>query len=332
MVNQAPRPETIDKLARGVYPAFAMLAGMQLDLFTPLKDGPKTAGEIAEAIGVGSAKLRPLLYALVVAGLLTVEESLFSNTLETAHFLVRGRSAYMGGRHESMVETWNAVLKTAESVRTGSAQAKIDFSALSPEEVKTNRGRRHLDTMAAGRDLVTRYDFSSYRTLLDVGGGSGGLAIAITEAHPGIRATVADLPNVVPVTQYFVEEAGTAERVRAVAADILEGLATGPYDVAVLRNFIQVLSVCQARVALRNINQAIKAGGSIYILGSIIADSRIFPPETVASNLYFLNIYDGGQAYTEGEYRGWLTEAGFEDIERVVLPGATSIMRARKPA
>jgi SAM-dependent methyltransferase len=330
MIGQAPHPETIDKLARAVYPAFAMLAGMQLDLFTPLKDGPMSAGQLATNLGVDQGKLGPLLYALVVAGLLTVEEDLFSNTLETAHFLVRGSSAYMGGRHESMGETWNAVLKTAASVRTGSAQAKVDFSALSPEEVKTNRGRRHLDTIAAGRDLATRYDFSSYRTLLDVGGGSGGLAIAITEAHPDIRATVADLPNVVPVTQYFVEEAGATERVRAVGADILEGLATGPYDVAVLRNFIQVLSVSQARLAFRNINQAIKTDGSIYVLGSIIDDSRVSPPETVASNLYFLNIYDGGQAYTEGEYRGWLTEAGFVDIKRVVLPGATSIITARK--
>jgi hypothetical protein len=29
----------------------------------------------------------------------------------------------------------------------------------------------------------------------------------------------------------------------------------------------------------------------------------------VASSLNFLNIYDVGQSYTEGEYRDWLTEA-----------------------
>jgi precorrin-6B methylase 2 len=133
--------------------------------------------------------------------------------------------------------------------------------------------------MAAGRDLIAKFEFTSYRTLLDVGGGTGGVAIAITEACPGIRATVADLPNVVPVAQSFVEEAGAAGRVQVMAANAAEGSLTGSFDVAVLRNFIQVLSPSQARLALRSVIQAIRPGGAIYVLGSIIDDSRISPRE-----------------------------------------------------
>jgi hypothetical protein len=44
--------------------AFAMLAAMQLDVFTPLKGGLKTAEDIAHAIGVGPARLGLLLSAL----------------------------------------------------------------------------------------------------------------------------------------------------------------------------------------------------------------------------------------------------------------------------
>ena len=64
------RPETIDKLRFAADSYLAALAGMQLDLFTPLKDGPKTAEEIAQATGVGPARLRLLLYSLVAAELL----------------------------------------------------------------------------------------------------------------------------------------------------------------------------------------------------------------------------------------------------------------------
>ena len=32
-------------------------------------------------------------------------------------------------------------------------------------------------------------------------------------------------------------------------------------------------------------------------------------------NLIFLNLYDQGQAHTEGEHRIWLTEAGFSEID-----------------
>jgi hypothetical protein len=63
-------PTTIETLADAVYPSFAMLAGMELDLFTPLKDGPLTAEEIARAAGTDRAKTAPLLHALVAIGLL----------------------------------------------------------------------------------------------------------------------------------------------------------------------------------------------------------------------------------------------------------------------
>ena len=61
---QTPIDNPIEKLTTSVYPPFALLAGMELDLFTPLKDGPMSAEQIAAAIGGGSTKLKALLYAL----------------------------------------------------------------------------------------------------------------------------------------------------------------------------------------------------------------------------------------------------------------------------
>ena len=50
MTESLPQPETIDKLEMSAYSAFAMLAGMQLDLFTPLQNGPMSAEQLAKAI------------------------------------------------------------------------------------------------------------------------------------------------------------------------------------------------------------------------------------------------------------------------------------------
>ena len=69
MPNADHKPETIKNLRFAVDAGFAMLAGMQLELFTPLKMGPMTAEQLAAAIGVGPTRLRLLLYVLVVAGL-----------------------------------------------------------------------------------------------------------------------------------------------------------------------------------------------------------------------------------------------------------------------
>ncbi len=323
----------IRKIAGAVYPAFAMLAGMQLDLFTRLKDGPMNAEQIADAIGVGSAKLKPLLYALVVAGLLTVEEELFANTEAANRFLVRGSPSCVVDEHELHSDLWNAALKTAESIRTGLPQAKHDYSAMSKDELQQFFRGEHPYAVAYGRDLVARYDFSSYRTLLDVGGGSGGLAIAVTETCPHIQATVVDLPTVTPITQHFVEEAGAEGRVQVVAADVVRDSLPGFYDVAVLSAFIQVLSPDDARRALKNVSKVVNPGGAIYITGfGIIDNSRTSPPEEARFNLVFINVYDEGQAYTEQEHRDWLAEAGFESVERVTLPAGGSIVTARKPS
>ena len=113
-----------------------MLAGMQLDVFTPMKDGPLTAEQIAAAIGVGPSRLRLLLYVLVTAGLLTEQDGRFSNTAEANHFLVKGLPSYLGNKHATIAMTWSAYLKTAESIRSGVPQAKLDFSNSSQEDVE----------------------------------------------------------------------------------------------------------------------------------------------------------------------------------------------------
>ena len=325
-------PETINRIADAAYPALAMLAGMQLDLFTPLEHGPMTAEEIAQAIGVGSAKLKPLLYALVAADLLTVDGDWFANTPESAHFLVSGRPEYIGHRHANMARRWKSVLHTSESILEGKAQAKLDFSDIGEDELEVFARGMHQETLNAGRDLVARYDFSKHRNLVDVGGGTGAMSFAAVEAHPHICATIADLPAMTPITQRSVSEAGFSERVQVVTADLVEGTLDGSYDAVIMKSFIQVLNPDQARRALANIHRVTEPGGTVYILGAVLDESRLSPPEAVASSLNFLNVYDGGQSYTEGEYREWLTEAGYVDVGRVVTSSGSSIVTARKPS
>jgi SAM-dependent methyltransferase len=330
-MTSPPQPTIIQKLM-DVYPSFALLAGMQLDLFTPLKDGPLRAEQIADTTGVRLTKLRPLLYALAAAGLLSVEGDRFSNTDEANHFLVRGSPLCMAREHELYANLWHASLQTAESIRTAQPQARHDYAEMSDEALASFFHSLHPDAVATGQMLAAHYDFSSYRTLLDLGGGSGGLAIAVAEICPHIQATVVDLPTVTPITHRFVTSAGVADRIKIVAANPVEQVIDGRFDVAVLKAFIQVLSPEAAHCALKNISAAIAPGGSIYILGSGILDnSRTSPPELATFNIIFLNLYDAGQAYTEGEYFDLLVEAGFAGCKRDTLSDGSAVVMARKP-
>lgn len=330
MTDSAPETTIVDKLEWAVWPSFAMLAGIQLGLFTHLKDGPRSLEQIAHSVAVKPDKLRPLLYALAASGLLAVEKNLFCNTSEANHLLVKGSPSYRGAKHKTLSNNWHAGLKTAESILTGSPQAKLDFSADSKDKLEAFFRGNHPQALRRGRELLATYDLSSHRTVLDVGGGSGGLAIAVTEAFPHIHATVVDLPMVAPITKRIVEEAGAADRIEVIAADVLTDKLTGSFDAAVLSSIIQVLSPDKARRAIKNIGKVLNPGGAIYIRGDILDDSGVSPLGAVMRNLIYLNIYDEGQAYTEREHREWLREAGFEHFERRILPDEFSFVRARK--
>ena len=180
--------------------------------------------------------------------------------------------------------------------------------------------------------MLAEYDFSSSRRLIDVAGGTGGVAIAIAQACPQLRATVVDLPTVTPITQRLVLEAGVADRVEVVAVDVVNGTLEGSFDVAVMSKFIPVISRDQAQRALNNVSQAMEPGSTLYINdGGTLDNSRLSPPDTVRQNLWFINVFDEGQARTEQERKEWLADVGFEDIKRDSFPDGSSIMVAHKP-
>jgi 2-hydroxy-4-(methylsulfanyl)butanoate S-methyltransferase len=326
------KPATISRLAHGVYAPMAMLAGMQLDVFTPLKNGPMTAQALGKELGVKPEKLRLLLYALVHAELLGVDGDRFANTPEADAYLVRGRAAYMGSAHELYSDLWGAALTAGQSVRAGTPQVKHDFAAMSDAELAAFFRGLHAGALATGRQLAATYGFGRYRKLLDVGGGSGGAAIAACESCPDLQATVIELPRVAAIAQSIVKEAKLEDRVRVLAADIRERAPQGRFDAAVMRSLIQVLGREDARRALQNVGGAIDRGGALFIVGHVLEDSRLAPAAAVAMNLAFLSIYDEGQAYTEQEHRTWLAHAGFAEVEvhYGAAPGGASIVTARK--
>lgn len=142
------------------------------------------------------------------------------------------------------------------------------------------------------------------------------MAITLTQACPHIRAIVVDLLLVTPITQKIVKEARATDRVSVLAADVVRGPLPGAYDVAVVRELLQVLSPDAARRAVQNIGAAVNPGGTIYIINQILDDTRTAPLEAIGFNLNFVNRFYTGESYTEHEHRRWLREAGFVDIER----------------
>jgi SAM-dependent methyltransferase len=138
-----------------------------------------------------------------------------------------------------------------------------------------------------------------------------------------------EVDRVVPIAKQFIDEAGLAHRIAAVECDVTKMPPPDVFDVAVLRNFLQVLAPPEAERAVRNVVQSVRPGGEIYIIGFVLDDERRAPWEAAAYDVVFSNIYSSGQTYTDGEYRVWLQLAGCGDIERRLLRNNMSLITAR---
>jgi hypothetical protein len=316
-------PETIERLQANVTAAFAMLAGMQLEVFTHLADGSRSAAQLAASLGVAEERLSRLLYALVLAGLLERRDDGFANIPEATTFLVKGLPGYVGGVHELLDQLWHADLLTAQSIRSGRPAALHDFAAASDEEMAAMLRGMHSGPVGAARDLLQRFDFSGVRSLIDIGGGTGGLVATLCDALPELRGTLFELPRTAALAEPILRATTGGDRVAIEVGDILVAPPTGTYDALTMRALVQVLGPADAA--------SLRPGGAFYIAGGGILDNdRLGPRAAVFWNVTFMNLYPAGAAYTEAEHAQWLSAANCGDLQRVTLPSGGGIIRATK--
>ena len=324
-------PDTINRLEAGVPPALALLAGMDLDVFSHLAHGPRSAAMLASDLGVDGERLSRLLYALVLTNLITHENGQFANSPEAAEFLVKGKPRYIGGGHELTREIWEADLKSAESIRRGAPAALHDFTEMTEASlVAFLRGMIPFAT-ATGRALGRQFDFSAVGSIVDVGGGSGAALAGLMEQHPTMLGTLFELPSVAKAAAALLADFPCRDRIDIETGNITTEPLKGKHDVALLRALVQVLSPEDAAKAIKHAVAGLRPGGHIYITGSgILNDDRVSPPGGVYLNVTLMNFYPAGRSYTNSEHVSWLKAAGCTDPVQVTLRGGSEVIRATR--
>ncbi len=323
-------PVAINQHLANVYPSLAMMAGMQLELFTAIGDAGENLESLAMMLDLKAIKLRPLLYALVCANLLSLAGNTFRNTEETKEFLIKGKPRYIGGMHSAYSDLWASTMHTAESIRTGRPQAEHNFSSMSKNELRAFIRGLDAGASATARRLQKEFQMGRFNDVLDAGGGSGGLAIALAQICPKLKLTVAELANVAPITRECIDERKLGARITVTECDLVNQKIQGSYDAIVMRSVLQVLSPEEARSALSNAVNGLKPKGEFFMVGRMLDDSRLTPLDSVAVNVMFLNVYQNGQAYTEGEYKEFFKLAGLSGMTRTLLSGGYSILKGTK--
>jgi SAM-dependent methyltransferase len=153
------------------------------------------------------------------------------------------------------------------------------------------------------------------RRMVDVAGGHGAFSMAMCRRHPGLHATVLDLPPSAAVGRKIVAEQGYADRISFHEGDIFELGLGDDLDVVSIFNLVHHLSEERDRALCRMAREALRPGGCL-----VIGDSaRPEPGEEVSehgaiSSLLFY-AWSHSRNFMPSEIRAWMHEAGFDEVE-----------------
>ncbi len=143
-------------------------------------------------------------------------------------------------------------------------------------------------------------------SLLDVAGGHGWFAAAICKRHPGLKATVIDLPGSVQVGREIVRETGTTS-VTFSEGDMLRDDLGGPHDGALAFSILHHLKPDDRTALLQRIRAALKPGGTLAILDMFRPGAN--EPRVASAAIFHLT--SGSDVLSEPELEAHLAQAGF---------------------
>jgi 2-polyprenyl-3-methyl-5-hydroxy-6-metoxy-1,4-benzoquinol methylase len=303
----------------------ALKTAIELDLFTLVAAGHKTAEQLAGACQAAPRGVRILADNLTILGFLRKQDDRYELTLDTATFLDRKSPAYLGGTLVFLLtpKVQECFQQLTAAVRRGGT-ATSDEGTVSydnPIWVEFARAMGPLMRLPALAlcDLVGG-DTGRPLRVLDVAAGHGLFGITIAERFPRAQITALDWPNVLAVAQENARVAGVADRHALRPGSAFDIDWGGPYDVVLLTNFLHHFDVPTCAQLAAKTFAALAPGGRAITLEFIPNPDRVTPPGTATFALTMLATTAHGDAYTFAEYQQIFTRAGFPRCDFHALP------------
>jgi hypothetical protein len=339
--ENAVKPDAIYEMALGFAVTKTLVTARRLGLFEALSDAEKSAEELAQEKGLAAYPTEMLLNTCVTLKLCRKTEGRYSNTPLAQRFLTRGGGHDLGRFldhfNDHMVPAWTYL---EDAVRTGHAQIQrlvgdkndhffqaIDKGA-NDLEVFMETMEQH--SLLEGEALARTYDFEAHHELLDVGGGTGAMDVAIVRAHPHLRAIVFDRPPVCAIAKRKIQEHGLADQIHAQPGDFFKDPLPRRADVLLLSGILHNWSPVNAKAILCRCAQALPVGGTLLISEQLLNADKTGPLPAALCSLNMLVMMEGGQEYNEAEYADFLVHSGFQLLETRSTGGLRQLLIARR--
>jgi hypothetical protein len=322
------------QMAAGSWVAAALYGAAKLGLADLLADGPRSAAEMAPATGTHAPTLHRFLRTLGSLGIVTdtgggryaltpLGEALKSGAPGAA------RSTIMMFGGPIFWRSWEEIVYSLQTGKTGFEKVwgmgAFDYLAQHPEEASLFSETMVGFHWSEPPTVADAYDFSSLKTVVDVGGASGNMLAAILARHPGVRGVLYDLPHVVRDAPALLKARGIDDRVTIEAGSFFERVPSGG-DAYVMSHIIHDWSEEQCLTILGNCRKAMRADSRLLIVETVIPEDNS-PHQGKLQDLVML-VLPGGQERTEAEYDALLTKGGFQLRRVIPTSSVVSIVEA----
>ena len=324
MSEQTPQvsPERFFQTVNAYQQTAAIKAAVELDLFTAVGEGARTARELAARCRASERGIRILCDYLVVIGFLTKEGGGYGLTPD---FLDRRSPAYMGGALEFLLSPMitGGFEDLAAAVRKGGTVAP-EGGTVAPENpvwVKFARAMvPMMMTPAQAMAQMVNEGGGGRLKVLDIAAGHGMFGIAVARQNPEAEVVALDWPGVLEVAKENARAAGVAGRYGTLEGSAFDvDFGTG-YDLVLLTNFLHHFDPPTCEGLLRRVHAALAEGGRAFTLEFVPNEDRVSPPVAAAFSMMMLGGTPAGDAYTFAEFERMFRNAGFSRSELRQLP------------
>lgn len=296
-----------------------MFAAVALGVFERLHQGSSSASDLAIELKLHPGALERLLDGCAAIGLLHKHGSRYTNAPVAEQYLVSDSpdtlSGYIRYSDEALFPMWGHL---GDAVREGTPRWKqtfdLDggiFSSFYRDEKALRDfliGMHGLGMLTSPR-VVTAFDLSRFRRLVDLGGGTGHLAIAACRQYPELKAVVFDLPRVTALARETIAAAGLVDRIATHDGDFFtDDLPEA--DLYAVGRILHDWSDEKAAALLRTIFQRLPAGGALLIAEKLLNEDGVGP---LAANMQSLNmlVVAEGRERKLSEFKQLAQTAGF---------------------
>ena len=330
-----PADRIVIQLLGGMWAMQSAASAARLRIPDIIGDVSKTPDEVAKAAGTHPGATRRLLRGLASLGVLTREDGERYRLTDVGRYL---RSGVPGSLREMFIAEsdtvhWRSWERLDDAVKTGDPRPQavfglpaFDYYAKHPDEGERFGEAMESVTRFASQAVLEAYDFSGARTVMDVGGGNGSMAIAVLERAPQVRGVVVDLPYIEGPARERIRASGLEGRCRFEASSFFERVPEGA-DVHVLKFILHDWNDQESIRILKNCRAAIASDGRLVVIETIVPE-KIEPEFVHLMDLNML-VMTGGLERTEKEYADLFAKAGFRLARVVPTASPFSVIEAR---